>query len=191
MISTSTLEHLIRDYGYWALLVGTFLEGETILIIGGFSARLGLLELPYVMLIAFIGSLSGDQLSYFIGYFKGRELLSKHPAWQKRVDKIYRLIERYRNLIMLGFRFVYGMRVMTPFCIAMCKDIRISRFVLLNAAGAVIWSVSVSAGGYLFGYALERFIKNFKRYELHALVTVAFFGIVLWGIHKYREKRKP
>lgn len=80
MISTSTLEHLIRDYGYWALLVGTFLEGETILIIGGFSARLGLLELPYVMVIAFIGSLSGDQLSYFIGYFKGRELLFKHPA---------------------------------------------------------------------------------------------------------------
>lgn len=91
---------------------------------------------------------------------------------------------------MLGFRFVYGMRIVTPFGIAMCKDITISRFVLLNAAGAAIWSVTVSAGGYLFGYALERFIKDLKRYELHAIVTVAFFGVVLWVIHKYRGRKK-
>ena len=73
VISMSTFESFIRDYGYWALLVGTFLEGETILIIGGLSARLGILELPYVMLIAFIGSFFGDQFYYYIGYLKKEE----------------------------------------------------------------------------------------------------------------------
>ena len=89
MISISTLEYFIVNYGYWALLMGTFLEGETILIIGGISAHFGLLELPWVMLTAFIGSFAGDQLYYFIGYFKGRELVSRHPAWEKKVDRVY------------------------------------------------------------------------------------------------------
>jgi membrane protein DedA with SNARE-associated domain len=36
-----TLEHLISQYGYMALVVGTFFEGETILVAAGFAAHLG------------------------------------------------------------------------------------------------------------------------------------------------------
>jgi membrane protein DedA with SNARE-associated domain len=78
MESIKYLECLVRNYGYWALLAGTFLEGETILIIGGLLAKLGLLKLSTVMGIAFIGSFSGDQVYFYIGRFKGRELLKKH-----------------------------------------------------------------------------------------------------------------
>ncbi len=74
MDSLKYLECLVREYGYFALLIGTFLEGETILIIGGLLAKLGLLKLPTVMLVVFIGSFSGDQLYFYIGYFKGQEL---------------------------------------------------------------------------------------------------------------------
>ena len=54
MISTDIFDSFIRNYGYWALLVGTFLEGETILILGGLSAQLGYLDLSLVMVVAFI-----------------------------------------------------------------------------------------------------------------------------------------
>ena len=64
MLSTATLEYLILTYGYAALLIGTFFEGETILIIGGLTAHLGYLQLPLVMVIAFIGSFSGDQVFF-------------------------------------------------------------------------------------------------------------------------------
>jgi membrane protein DedA with SNARE-associated domain len=191
MISFSTIESIIRDYGYWALLIGTFFEGETILIIAGLSAHLGLLQLPYVMLIAFIGSFSGDQLYYFIGYFKGRELLQKHLKWQRRVERVNKHIERYHNLVMLGFRFVYGMRITTPFVMGTSKNIKTTRFFILNAIGAIIWSVSVSAGGYFFGYALEGFIKNVKHYEKMAIIIIIIIGIVLWIIHRYRAKKTP
>jgi membrane protein DedA with SNARE-associated domain len=191
MISFSTFESIIRDYGYWALLIGTFFEGETILIIAGLSAHLGLLQLPYVMLIAFIGSFSGDQLYYFIGYFKGRELLQKHLKWQRRVERVNKYIERYHNFVMLGFRFVYGMRIMTPFVIGTFKNIKTIRFFILNAIGAIIWSVSVSAGGYFFGYALEGFIKDVKHYEKLAIIIILIIGIVLWIIHLYKIKKTP
>jgi len=191
MISFSTFESIIRDYGYWALLIGTFFEGETILIIAGLSAHLGLLQLPYVMLIAFIGSFSGDQLYYFIGYFKGRELLQKHSKWKRRVERVNKYIEHYHNLVMLGFRFVYGMRITTPFVMGISKNIKTTRFFILNAIGAIIWSVSVSAGGYFFGYALERFMKDVKHYERLAIIIIIIMGIVLWIIHLYRAKKTP
>jgi membrane protein DedA with SNARE-associated domain len=184
-----SLEIFVRTYGYWALLVGTFLEGETILIIGGLTAHLGYLELPSVIMIAFIGSFSGDQLYFFIGRSKGRDLLAKHLNWQNRVQKVHRYLERYHDTIMLGFRFVYGMRIVTPFVIGMSKRIKTSRFVMLNAIGAMIWSAVISAGGYLFGYALESVIKNIKRYELTVVLMVSAVGIVFWIIHKYRENR--
>lgn len=44
-----SLEYLIDTYGYPAILIGTFLEGETILVLGGIVAKLGYLKLPWVM----------------------------------------------------------------------------------------------------------------------------------------------
>ena len=189
MDSIEHLECLVKSYGYWALLIGTFLEGETILIIGGLLAKLGLLKLSTVMVVAFIGSFSGDQMYFYIGYFKGREVLSKHPKWGRRVDRIHKVIERYRNLIMLGFRFVYGMRIMTPFVIGLDKQVRVIRFSILNAIGAVIWSITFATGGYFFGYALEGFVKNVKKYEIHVILVISVIGIILWIIHRYRSDK--
>ena len=61
-----SLEQLIESYGYIVLVIGTFLEGETILVLGGIAAKLGYLQLYGVVLAAFIGSLAGDQLYFFL-----------------------------------------------------------------------------------------------------------------------------
>ena len=50
-----TLQSLIENYGYLAILIGTFLEGETIVILAGFAAQLGYLELPWVIVTAIAG----------------------------------------------------------------------------------------------------------------------------------------
>jgi membrane protein DedA with SNARE-associated domain len=184
IISTALLENLIKTYGYWAMLIGTFLEGETILIIGGFVAYLGYLKLSLVMVIAFLGSFSGDQLYFFIGRLKGPSLLAKYPKLDSRVDKINRAIERYHDLIMLGFRFIYGMRIMTPFVMGLNPKIRTGRFVFLNAIGAVIWSVAISTGGYLFGTAIEVLMKDIRKYEVVAILVIAAIGAAAWFFHK-------
>ena len=58
------MESLIENYGYLAILIGTLLEGGTILVLGGFTAHQGYLALPWVILAAFAGSLCGDQLFF-------------------------------------------------------------------------------------------------------------------------------
>lgn len=59
------MEQLLNDYGYLALFIGTFLEGETILVLAGIAAAHDFLDLKTVIIVAFIGSYCGDQLWYF------------------------------------------------------------------------------------------------------------------------------
>jgi len=187
---TEILQNLIRNYGYWALLVGTFLEGETILMLGGLSAQLGYLDISVVMIVAFIGSFSGDQFYFIVGRLKGADLLAKFPKWNDRVEKVHCYLHKYHDLIMLGFRFVYGMRIMTPFVLAMNPKIKTRRFVVFNAIGAMVWSVVVAGGGYLFGHALELILNDIKRYQVAIMVSAAALGICIWLVQRYRSRKK-
>lgn len=51
-----SLEYLVTTYGYPVIAIGTFLEGESILVLGGFAAHSGYLELPRFMGSRFMGS---------------------------------------------------------------------------------------------------------------------------------------
>jgi membrane protein DedA with SNARE-associated domain len=183
-----TLEYLVHCYGYWAILVGTFFEGETILILGGFIASLGYLKLTYVMGIAFLGSFSGDQFYFFIGRLKGKKILYRFKKTQGQVEKIHKFLNRYNDLIMLGFRFIYGIRVLTPIVLATNNKVSARRFFVFNAIGALIWSVVVSLGGYVFGEALEVVIKDIKHYQLGILAAIIIIAFLVWIFHHLKGK---
>jgi len=174
-----SLEELITTYGYATVGIGSFLEGETVLVLGGFAAHRGYLELPWVIVSAFLGSLFGDQLYYFIGRVKGKSLLEKRPQWKAKSEKVFSLLHKHQILLILGFRFLYGLRTVTPFVIGASK-IKPARFIILNILGAAIWAVIVGTMGYLFGYTLEIFIDNVKKYELLVFAGLAGIGIIIW-----------
>ena len=189
MISTETIEYLIRTYGYWALFVGTFIEGETILMLGGLAAQMGYLDLSLVMVVSFFGSFAGDQCYFHLGRVRGRELLAKHPKWQARAEKIHRYLERYHNLIMIGFRFIYGIRILTPIVLAMNPRIKTGRFFIFNGIGALIWTIVVAGCGYLFGHALELIVKQVQHYQLAILIVLVLVGIGFWIRHIIKRKK--
>jgi len=184
MKSFFTIEYLVRTYGYWGIIIGTFFEGETILVAGGFIAHLGYLKLPWVMVTAFIGSFAGDQFFFILGRLKGQTLLSTFKKTQKRVDRIHLFLERYNDFVMVGFRFVYGIRILTPIVLGMNHKIKASRFLVLNTIGAVVWSVVISFGGYLFGEALHILIKDIKQYELRIIIGIFIIGLLAWILHR-------
>lgn len=109
-----SLETLISTYGYAAIGIGAFLEGETILILGGLAAHRGYLELPWVIVCAFLGTLFGDQLYFYIGRTKGKALLERRPHWKSKSEKVFLLLNRHQVWVILGFRFLYGLRTVTP-----------------------------------------------------------------------------
>jgi membrane protein DedA with SNARE-associated domain len=183
------LEILIQKYGYLAIFIGAFLEGETILIIGGFVAHRGYLMLLYVIFTAFLGTLLADQLFFFIGRFKGREFLDRCPKWQLRAEKAQRLLEKYQTLVIIGFRFIYGIRTVTPFVLGMSK-VKTWRFVCLNILSALAWATGIGTAGYFFGMTVSVILENIKEYERIIILGIAVTGLITWGFHFLRNKKR-
>ena len=182
------LETLIARYGYLAILVGTFLEGETILVLGGFAAHRGLLRLPGVMAAAFVGSLLSDQIFFFLGRRHGPGLLARWPKWQPGVERVRGLLNRYSTALILVFRFLYGLRNITPFALGM-SDVSTVRFAVLNVVGAALWSVAIALLGWSVGEAAEQMLGHLKRYERTIGAAIVATGVGLWIWHFARRRR--
>lgn len=179
----------IQHYGYLALFIGVFFEGETVLIAASFAAHQGYLDVPWVILTAFLGAVAGDECYFFLGRFKGRVFLGKHPSWQVRVGKVQRLLERYHRLIILGFRFLYGLRTVTPFALGMMSDVKISQFVTLNLIGAFVWSVVMGLFGFLFGVVFDALIADVKRAEHFVMLAIIIVWVLGWTWYFIRSRR--
>ncbi len=183
------MEQLVTDYGYLAILIGTFLEGEVILVIGGFLAHRGYLDLPVVIAVAFIGTLAGDQLYFYLGRTRGKRFIDKRPGWKAGSDRVFRLLERHEVLLILGFRFLYGIRTVTPFALGL-SGIAPLRYLVLNICGAMVWALVVGTLGYYFGYALEIVIGEIKKYELLVIGVLIVLAMIAWVGYRWRG-RKP
>jgi membrane protein DedA with SNARE-associated domain len=155
------LTHLLCTYGYLALFIGTFLEGETILILAGFAAFNGHLSLPLAILAAFAGSFAGDQTAFYVGRYNKRFLETRLKKWECRILKVHRLLEKHQVLVLISFRFIYGFRNITPFAVG-TTNISPLRFFSLNAVGAALWAVTFGLGGFYLGDVLERFLQETK-----------------------------
>jgi len=183
------LPSLIEHYGYAGILIGTFLEGETILVLAGLAAHQGYLVLPWVILAAFLGSLCGDQLFFYLGRKHSQAVLSRRPGWKQKAEKVHKMMNRFQTPMILSFRFLYGLRTVAPFVIGM-SPVSAKKFILLNAAGAIVWATVVASGGYLFGHALEVFIGEVKSYEIYIMGGVAIVGALIWVSHFYRRRKR-
>lgn len=183
------MEQLVTDYGYLAILIGTFLEGEVILVIGGFLAHRGYLELPFVIAVAFTGTLVGDQLYFYLGRTRGRRFIEKRPRWKVGSDRVFRLLERHEVWLILGFRFLYGIRTVTPFALGL-SGISPLRYLILNICGAMIWALVVGTLGYYFGYALEIIIGEIKNYELLVIGALIVLAMLAWVVYRWRGSKQ-
>ncbi|MFA6192270.1 MAG: DedA family protein [Sulfurimonas sp.] len=183
------LEELVTSYGYIAIFIGTFLEGETILVIGGYLAHEGHLKLEWVIAAAFIGTLMGDQLFYFIGRKKGMSILENRPKWKAKSQYIIDLLHKHKVLLILGFRFLYGIRNITPFLIG-ASGIPPKVFIPLNFIGALVWAISIGALGYFLGNAIELFLDKAKQYQIIIILSLIAIGTAMWLWRSFRKKEE-
>ncbi|HNY50115.1 MAG TPA: DedA family protein [Smithella sp.] len=184
------IESYIIHFGYVVILVATFFAGEAILVLAGFLAHRGYLSFSLVILVAFAGSLTSDQLYYFIGRQKGLAYLDKHPSWKTKSERILRLIEKHQNLVILLFRFIYGVRSITPFLVGVSRVSPLKYFIL-NAVGALVWALALTSLGYVFGHAAELILDDIKKYEFIMMGIILLAGLGAWMVHfRAREKEK-
>jgi membrane protein DedA with SNARE-associated domain len=182
------LYHLIEHYGYWVVGFGSIIEGETIVAIGGYFAREQALDLKTVMAIAFIGSFAGDQALFQLGKRLGPEFLARRPRLNVKAEKVFGLLSRYQTLFILGFRFVYGMRTISPLAIG-ASGLSTTRFFLLNGCAAAVWAVLVSLLGFFFGEALDLVLGRVQHVQMGVLALIVL-SIAIWLVVRWLLARR-
>lgn len=174
------LGHWIGAYGYLAVALGTFLEGETVLLLAGYAAHQGYLDLPAVIVVAGISSLAGDQLYFAIGRWRGDALIRRFPGLQAPWKHVQSRICRHQDLLILSVRFLYGLRIAGPVLIGM-SGVAWSRFLLFNLLGALLWAPLIAGLGYLAGHALEALMGDVQRGEAWVFLVLLLVGMA-WHV---------
>jgi membrane protein DedA with SNARE-associated domain len=139
-----------------------------------------------VIAAAFAGTFAGDQLFFFLGRRGGMAALETRPRWKARSVRVFRVLREHELAVILGFRFVYGFRTVTPFLLG-ASGVPALRFIALNAAGAALWAACFGTLGYFLGRTLEVLLGEIKRFEVGILVTVALVGSAAWLVARLRE----
>ena len=162
----TSFETFLSTYGLIVVVVGTFFEGETVLVLAGLAAHRGYLPLPAVVGAGFVGTILGDQLYFLIGRWRGEAVL-----------------------FILGFRVLYGLRTISPFAVG-TSNVRFRRFLALDALTAILWSAGIALLGYSVGKGAETLLGEVRRFELWLFAGLAAAGILLWLAHHVHRRRK-
>jgi membrane protein DedA with SNARE-associated domain len=169
------IQGLIARYGLAAIFIGAGVEGETSVIAGGVFAHKQFFPLWAVIAAAATGSFGADQLCFYAGrHYRGYPLVRRMTgkvAYAKAMKKL----ERHPTAFILGFRFLYGLRTVSPMAVG-TSQVKARTFLLLNAIAALIWAILFTGIGYGFGGSIER---TFRRSTLTEHVPLALTALLL------------
>lgn len=144
------LIHRHGDLFYLITFAWTALEGETFVIFAGLAAQKGALNVWLLFLAAWLGSMCGDQVFFFIGRRFGTRILEHMPKLKPGVERALGWLENYATLFILSYRFMYGLRNVSGVAIGL-SHLQWRKFTVLNAIAAFIWAAAFVGFGYLFG----------------------------------------
>jgi membrane protein DedA with SNARE-associated domain len=158
------LSGFLQQYGYAAVFVGCLIEGESMLMLGGFAAHRGYLELPWVMVAAFVAGVIGDQIYFQLGRRHGARILTRRPGLRTRIESALRLVERRGTWIVLGMRFMWGLRIALPLAMGM-SGMSTRRYFWLDLLAAAAWSMLFASIGYVGTHVAAQWIEDLHRHE--------------------------
>jgi len=180
-------EALLERFGYLAVFLGTFLEGEAVLVIAGFFAERGRLGVVAVTLVGFLGAYLGHLFWFWLGRRHGVRLLDRYPRMQRHFGNSIRMFERYGVAAIIVTQWLYGLRITCAVVVGISK-ISLIKFLIYEAISCMIWAVGVTALGYYFGAAVQTLLGRYEHAEKWGLLVIVLAAVALWLWHRRREK---
>lgn len=185
-IGIMDLASLISQYGLAIVLAGSLLEGETVLLLAGYAAHRGYLDLTAVVAVAMLGAVIGDQVWFALGRRQGMRLIVRRPWLNSRVQRALDLIERHPVKVIFAMRFAWGLRTALPIAVGM-SHVSWRRFLLLNLLSALLWAPLVTGMGYMFGAILARHVTGLHRVEHWGMLAIVTGAL---AIHLVARRRR-
>jgi len=190
----------VDQYGYLILFFGVMLEnaslpvpGETILIIASFYSHHGNLVLGEVILVATIGCILGDNISFYVGRRVGRPFIHQYGKFffitPQRLEQVELFFLRHGDKTIFLQRWITGVRVIGAL-VAGTTQMPWSRFLLFNCLGAVTWVTAISVLTYLFAVNLPFLVKVLSRSGWTLLAVVVGLGLILYLKRRFQMARQ-
>jgi membrane protein DedA with SNARE-associated domain len=192
------LEHLFKDYGYYVVFLGVFLEnamflgllvpGSIILILGGLAGQNGSINLALVIPVAIAATMLGDTLSYFVGRMGWSRMLERGSLRGVIAHARESMATNHRWII-LAYHFAGYSRVVGPTAAGLFR-IPYRSWAPLDYAGGTVWvllyvSIGVVLG--MFGVEFGDTKKMMNLVEIMFTVLVIAAIVIAW----YRSSKAP
>ncbi|HUP45193.1 MAG TPA: DedA family protein [Thermoanaerobaculia bacterium] len=182
-------EALLERFGYLAVFLGTFLEGEAILVVAGFFAERGHMKVVPVTIYGFLGSYAGHLFWFWLGRRHGVRLLDRYPRMHRRFGNSMRMFERYGMGAIIVTQWLYGLRITCAVVVGISK-ISLLKFLLYEAISCMIWAIGITALGYYFGTAVQTLLGRYDHPERWGLLVILLVALGMWLWHRRKEKRE-
>lgn len=170
------------------LFIGFFLPGDSLLFTAGFLASQGFLNIWILIILVFIGAVSGDNVGYVFGkkigpmIFKREDSLIFHKKHLERAEAFYR---KYGGKAIVLARFMPAIRTFAPILAGIGK-MRYSSFFVYNLIGGVLWGIGLPLSGFYLGSV----VPNIDRYIVPIVLLIIFSSvapIVIQVLRKYKK----
>jgi membrane-associated protein len=172
------------------LVIWPFLPGDSLLFTAGLFARLGYLDMTFLVLLLLTAAILGDNSNYWIGRLVGSRVIGmkmrgKQVIQQKYIDKTHAFYGKYGVTTIILARFVPIVRTFAPFVAGIAKmDYR--KFLPFDILGGAIWILSLTFAGYLLGH-IEWIRKNIELVAI-GIILISILPILISVITAKRKK---
>jgi membrane protein DedA with SNARE-associated domain len=137
-------------YGYLAILLAAFWEGEAVLIAAGVMCGSGYLDWRWTILAAAIGGSAGDQMYFYAAHQRAARLIQKSPRLRKWYPKVSKFVLRHSTVAVLLSRFAAGLRITIPLVCA-SAGMPAKKYSVLSLVSGLAWASFWVAISYQFG----------------------------------------
>ena len=190
------LVFFVQQYGDWVyallfaiiftetgVVIAPFLPGDSLLFVAGALCVTEGMSLPLLMALLIVAAILGDAVNYSVGRWFGEALMTRTRLISpEKIEYTQHFFEKHGPKTIVIARFLPIVRTMAPF-VAGFSGMHAKRFLTYNVTGGILWVVSLTVAGYLFGNI--PLVKN----NLTAVILLIIFLSILPGIIAYLKAR--
>src|SRR3954447_25031360 len=176
-------------FGEAAFFAGFVIPGETAVLLGGFLASQGNLDIVTLIVVVVISAILGDTVGYEVGKHLGPRVLQlgifrKH---QSRLDAAQDMLRRRGGPAIFLGRWTAFFRAVMP-GIAGLSQMRYRTFLFWNALGGLTWGVTMCLVGYFAGASYQKVASAIGEVTAIVIALLAVAALVVWRIRRKRRE---
>lgn len=194
------LPPLIQQYGPWiyailfvvifgetGFVVLPFLPGDSLLFVAGLVWHQADMSVPLLLVVLGVAAVLGNTANYAIGRALGPRVFQWEDSRffsKAALEKTHAFYERHGGKAVLLSRFLPLFRTFVPF-VAGVGTMNFGRFSAFNVVGGLLWVVSLTLAGVLFGNIPA--VKNNLSLMVVGIVVVTLLPAA-FGWWKHRKE---